>query len=186
MSFIRIAQKVGLSLDQIAESLASLPQGRTPTQADWTRLSRAWRPQLDEHIAVLQRLRDDLDSCIGCGCLSLRRCALYNGDDRAALLGPGPRYLLGDTPDDLPGHLSRRRPHGQRRRRRHQIGDPSRSPTTKRSPNHRDEMSPVAVGQQEHRRDAADPLVEVAISNSVDRPCRPCAPARRPPMRPGR
>src|SRR4051812_3996672 len=102
VSFIRIAQKVGLSLDQIAESLASLPQGRTPTQADWTRLSRAWRPQLDEHIAVLQRLRDDLDSCIGCGCLSLRRCALYNGDDRAALLGPGPRYLLGDTPDDLP------------------------------------------------------------------------------------
>ena len=102
VSFIRIAQKVGLSLDQIAESLASLPQGRTPTQADWTRLSRAWRPQLDEHIAVLQRLRDDLDSCIGCGCLSLRRCALYNGEDRAALLGPGPRYLLGDTPADLP------------------------------------------------------------------------------------
>ena len=102
VSFIRIAQKVGLSLDQIADSLGSLPQGRTPTQADWAKLSRAWRPQLDEHIAVLQRLRDDLDSCIGCGCLSLRRCAIYNGDDRAALLGPGPRYLLGDTPDDLP------------------------------------------------------------------------------------
>ena len=102
VSFIRIAQKVGLSLEQIADSLASLPRGRTPTQADWARLSRAWRPQLDEHIAVLQRLRDDLDSCIGCGCLSLKRCAIYNGDDRAALLGPGPRYLLGDTPDDLP------------------------------------------------------------------------------------
>jgi len=102
VSFIRIAQKVGLSLDQIAESLTSLPRGRTPTQADWARLSRSWRPQLDEHIAVLQRLRDDLDSCIGCGCLSLKRCAIYNGDDRAALLGPGPRYLLGDSSDDLP------------------------------------------------------------------------------------
>lgn len=99
VSFVRIAQSVGLSLDEIRSALASLPRSRTPTQADWTRLSRAWRPQLDEQIALLQRLRDQLDSCIGCGCLSLRRCALYNQGDRAATLGPGPRYLLGDRSD---------------------------------------------------------------------------------------
>jgi MerR family redox-sensitive transcriptional activator SoxR len=103
VSFIRIAQKVGLSLDQIRDALASLPESRTPTQADWTRLSQAWRPQLDEQIAVLTRLRDQLDECIGCGCLSLRTCALYNGHDRAGQLGPGPRFLLGDTPEDLEG-----------------------------------------------------------------------------------
>jgi MerR family redox-sensitive transcriptional activator SoxR len=96
VSFIRIAQKVGLSLDQIRESLATLPRSRTPTKADWSRLSRSWRPQLDEHIAVLERLRDQLDECIGCGCLSLRSCALYNTGDAAAGLGPGPRFLLGD------------------------------------------------------------------------------------------
>jgi MerR family redox-sensitive transcriptional activator SoxR len=97
VSFIRIAQRVGLSLDEISASLASLPAGRTPNKADWARLSRGWRPQLDEQIAVLQRLRDELTECIGCGCLSLRACALYNHDDVAARLGPGPRYLLGDT-----------------------------------------------------------------------------------------
>jgi MerR family redox-sensitive transcriptional activator SoxR len=102
VSFIRIAQKVGLSLDQIRASLASLPESRTPTKADWSRLSNAWRPQLDEHIAVLQRLRDELTDCIGCGCLSLRSCALYNHDDGAAVLGPGPRFLLGDTHADVP------------------------------------------------------------------------------------
>jgi MerR family redox-sensitive transcriptional activator SoxR len=96
VSFIRIAQKVGLSLDQIREALATLPRSRTPTKADWSRLSRSWRPRLDEHIAVLERLRDQLDECIGCGCLSLRSCALYNTGDAAAGLGPGPRYLLGD------------------------------------------------------------------------------------------
>jgi MerR family redox-sensitive transcriptional activator SoxR len=96
VSFIRIAQKVGLSLDQIRESLATLPRSRTPTKADWARLSRTWRPELDEHIAMLVRLRDQLDECIGCGCLSLRSCALYNTGDAAAGFGPGPRYLLGD------------------------------------------------------------------------------------------
>jgi MerR family redox-sensitive transcriptional activator SoxR len=100
VSFIRIAQRVGLSLDQIRESLASLPASRTPNKADWARLSQSWRPQLDDHIAVLQRLRDELTECIGCGCLSLRSCALYNHDDVAAGLGPGPRYLLGDTHAD--------------------------------------------------------------------------------------
>lgn len=102
VSFIRIAQKLGLSLEQIRGSLASLPDNRTPNKADWARLSAAWRPQLDEHIAMLQRLRDELTECIGCGCLSLRACNLYNRDDEAALLGSGPRYLLGDTFLDLP------------------------------------------------------------------------------------
>ena len=102
IAFIRIAQRVGLTLDEIRAALSSLPEGRTPTKADWAKLSRSWRPQLDEQIAVLVRLRDELTSCIGCGCLSLRTCALYNPDDAAAALGAGPRYLLGDTSDDLP------------------------------------------------------------------------------------
>jgi MerR family redox-sensitive transcriptional activator SoxR len=102
IAFIRIAQRVGLTLDEIRDALGSLPAGRTPTKADWARLSRAWRPRLDEQIAVLVRLRDELTSCIGCGCLSLRTCSLYNPDDAAAALGAGPRYLLGDTSDDLP------------------------------------------------------------------------------------
>jgi MerR family redox-sensitive transcriptional activator SoxR len=98
LAFIRIAQRVGLSLEEIRAALATLPERRTPTKADWERLSRSWRPRLDEQIAVLERLRDDLSSCIGCGCLSLKACRLYNEDDRAARLGAGPRYLLGDTP----------------------------------------------------------------------------------------
>jgi MerR family transcriptional regulator, redox-sensitive transcriptional activator SoxR len=98
VSFIRIAQQIGVGLDEIRAALAALPAGRTPTKADWARVSRAWRPRLDEQIAVLQRLRDTLADCIGCGCLSLRSCALYNPDDRAARFGPGARYLLGDPP----------------------------------------------------------------------------------------
>ena len=78
----------------------TLPEGRTPTKKDWSRLSRTWRPRLDARIAELERLRDELDGCIGCGCLSLQRCALYNPGDRAARLGPGPRFLEGDTPAD--------------------------------------------------------------------------------------
>ena len=74
VSFIRIAQRVGLSLDEIRDALASLPASRTPSKADWARLSRSWRPLLDERIAVLERLRDTLTDCIGCGCLSLRSC----------------------------------------------------------------------------------------------------------------
>jgi MerR family redox-sensitive transcriptional activator SoxR len=101
VAFIRVAQTVGLGLDEIRASLDSLPQGRTPTKADWAKLSRAWRPLLDERIAELVLLRDKLTDCIGCGCLSLRACALYNPEDRAAVLGSGPRYLLGDTPGDL-------------------------------------------------------------------------------------
>jgi MerR family transcriptional regulator, redox-sensitive transcriptional activator SoxR len=98
VAFVRIAQRVGLSLDDIRAALASLPKERTPNKADWARLSQSWRPQLDEQIAVLVRLRDDLSSCIGCGCLSLKACALYNPEDAAASYGTGPRYLLGDPP----------------------------------------------------------------------------------------
>ena len=102
IAFIKVAQQVGLSLDEVAESLATLPTERAPNKHDWERLSRAWRDRLDHQLALLQGLRDELDSCIGCGCLSLRACRLYNPDDRAALLGAGPRYLLGDSPADLP------------------------------------------------------------------------------------
>jgi MerR family redox-sensitive transcriptional activator SoxR len=98
VAFIRIAQRVGLSLDEIRTALASLPDERTPTKADWARLSRSWRPQLDEQIALLERLRDNLTSCIGCGCLSLKACGLFNPDDAAVQYGSGPRYLLGDEP----------------------------------------------------------------------------------------
>jgi len=98
VAFVRIAQRVGLTLEEIRTALASLPEERTPTKADWARLSNSWRPQLDAQIAVLQRLRDELTSCIGCGCLSLKACALYNPEDAAATYGAGPRYLLGDKP----------------------------------------------------------------------------------------
>ena len=98
VAFIRTAQRVGLSLEEIASALASLPGDRTPTKADWEKLSRSWRTRLDDQIAVLERLRDRLTSCIGCGCLSLRTCALMNPGDVAAARGSGPRYLLGDRP----------------------------------------------------------------------------------------
>jgi len=98
LAFIRAARNVGLTLDEVAAALATLPEARTPTKADWERLSRSWRPQLDEQIAMLERLREDLSSCIGCGCLSLKTCALYNPGDAAQVRGTGPRYLLGDVP----------------------------------------------------------------------------------------
>ncbi len=96
VSFVRIAQRVGLSLGEIREALASLPDERTPTATDWERLATEWRPRLDEQIAVLTRLRDELDGCIGCGCLSLSVCRIWNPGDAAGDLGPGPRYLLSD------------------------------------------------------------------------------------------
>jgi len=95
VAFIRIAQQVGLSLDEIRAALASLPESRTPTKADWTRLSEAWQGRLDEQIGLLQRLRAKLTSCIGCGCLSLKACHLSNPEDIVAERGPGPRYLIG-------------------------------------------------------------------------------------------
>jgi MerR family redox-sensitive transcriptional activator SoxR len=94
VSFIRIAQQVGLSLDEIRAALSSLPENRTPDEHDWHRLSSSWRPRLDAQIAMLERLRDRLDTCIGCGCLSLKVCRLMNADDVAASAGPGPRYVL--------------------------------------------------------------------------------------------
>jgi MerR family transcriptional regulator, redox-sensitive transcriptional activator SoxR len=101
VSFVRIAQRLGLSLEEIGAALATLPADRTPTRAQWAKLSRSWRGRLDERIAALESLRDDLTGCIGCGCLSLQRCRLNNPDDAAAALGTGPRYLLGDEPDDV-------------------------------------------------------------------------------------
>lgn len=89
VAFIRAAQRVGLSLDEVAEALATLPDGRTPTKADWHRLSKAWRPRLDEQIRRIELLRERLDGCIGCGCLSLRSCALHNPGDEAAERGTG-------------------------------------------------------------------------------------------------
>ena len=93
LAFIRAARNVGLSLEEVAAALATLPAERAPTRADWSRLSRSWRGRLDEQISALQRLRDGLDSCIGCGCLSLRTCAISNPGDEAATFGSGARYL---------------------------------------------------------------------------------------------
>jgi MerR family transcriptional regulator, redox-sensitive transcriptional activator SoxR len=93
LAFIRAARNVGLSLEETAAAMATLPGGRTPTKADWTRLSKGWRHRLDEQIEALARLRDGLDSCIGCGCLSLRRCAFSNPADGAAAQGPGAAFL---------------------------------------------------------------------------------------------
>jgi len=101
VSFIRAAQRVGLTLEEIADALEGLPAGRTPTAADWELLAGRWRARLDERITALEALRDQLASCIGCGCLSLDSCALYNPDDGAAMLGSGPRYLLGDRSTDV-------------------------------------------------------------------------------------
>ncbi len=89
VAFIRTAQRVGLTLEEVSEALDTLPQGRTPTKADWARLSRSWRPRLDEQIRRIELLRDRLDGCIGCGCLSLRTCTLVNPGDVLAEQGPG-------------------------------------------------------------------------------------------------
>ena len=89
VSFIRAAQRVGLSLEEIGAALSTLPDARTPTASDWARLSRAWRGRLDEQIRRIEKLRDQLDSCIGCGCLSLRTCALNTPSDVLADHGPG-------------------------------------------------------------------------------------------------
>ncbi len=101
VAFIRVAQSVGLTLEAIHAALATLPNQRTPTRADWERLSSTWRPVLDQRIDSLMRLRDRLSSCIGCGCLSLKTCALYNPNDTARVRGAGPRYLLGDLPQSV-------------------------------------------------------------------------------------
>jgi MerR family transcriptional regulator, redox-sensitive transcriptional activator SoxR len=93
LAFIRAARNVGLSLEEVAAALATLPENRTPTRAYWARLSRTWRHRLEDQIAALQRLRDGLDSCIGCGCLSLKTCAIQNPADMASTRGVGAVYL---------------------------------------------------------------------------------------------
>ena len=93
LAFVRAASNVGLSLEEVRAALATLPAGRTPSKADWRRLSQSWRARLDEQITALEDLRDGLTGCIGCGCLSLRSCRLSNPGDAARGQGPGARYL---------------------------------------------------------------------------------------------
>ena len=104
IAFIVFAQRIGLSLNEIGAELAKLPPNRAPNRRDWSRLSSKWTARIDERIAELERLRVGLTECIGCGCLSLDRCRLSNPGDRAAGLGPGPRYWVGDRPPSRPDH----------------------------------------------------------------------------------
>ena len=101
LSFVMIAQQLGFTLKEIESRLAALPEGRTPSKRDWSRISREFHVVLQERIDMMTKLQELLDGCIGCGCLSLAKCKLYNPEDRASVLGSGPRYLLGDTPSQL-------------------------------------------------------------------------------------
>ena len=94
IAFIRIAQRVGLTLEEIVSALGALPVDRAPNGQDWRRLTRGWQDRIDQRIALLEALQGGLSECIGCGCLSLRTCALANPDDVAATTGSGPRYLI--------------------------------------------------------------------------------------------
>jgi MerR family redox-sensitive transcriptional activator SoxR len=98
LAFIRAAQRIGLTLEEVGESLARLPVDHVPHANEWSRVARTWEHRIDDQIAELQRLKDALTGCVGCGCLSLTRCGLYNTQDTAAERGPGARYLLGDEP----------------------------------------------------------------------------------------
>ena len=97
IAFIVFAQRIGLTLEEIGVELARLPRDRAPGRRDWSRLSKGWEARIDQRIAELRRLKAGLTECIGCGCLSLDRCALANPGDRVARLGPGPRFWLGDS-----------------------------------------------------------------------------------------
>ncbi len=99
LSFVMIAQQFGFTLPEIRTLMQQLPDRRTPTPGDWAKIGQQFRDRLDARIETLQKLRDNLDGCIGCGCLSLPKCALYNAGDRAKAKGTGPRYLMGDSPD---------------------------------------------------------------------------------------
>lgn len=101
LSFIMITQQQGFTLDEIRDMLSGLPNARTPTQKDWARISRRLATRIEERIAQLKQMRQNLNGCIGCGCLSLKKCALYNPDDAIAVKGAGPRYLMGDRSSDL-------------------------------------------------------------------------------------
>jgi MerR family redox-sensitive transcriptional activator SoxR len=96
IAFIVFAQRIGMTLDEVASELAKLPSGRVPEGSDWAKLSGGWTSRIDEQIGLLHRLRESLSGCIGCGCLSLEHCRLANPGDRAARLGPGPRYWVSD------------------------------------------------------------------------------------------
>jgi MerR family transcriptional regulator, redox-sensitive transcriptional activator SoxR len=96
IAFIRIAQRVGLTLEEIVTALAVLPADHAPTRKDWERLTAGWQDRIEQRIALLEALQSGLSNCIGCGCLSLRTCALANPDDAAAAMGPGPQYLMSD------------------------------------------------------------------------------------------
>lgn len=98
VAFIRAAQRVGLSLEEISAALSRLPNSRTPTRADWERVSRSWTGRIDQQIADLHRLKEKISGCIGCGCLSLTTCVLSNPDDEQGALGPGPAWLA--TPEN--------------------------------------------------------------------------------------
>ncbi len=98
VSFIKIAQSLGLTIEDVVQAFAALPEGRTPTAADWRAISGGIRSVLDRKIAELENMRDKLDNCIGCGCLSLKRCALYNAGDQAGKTGTGPRFIFRDGP----------------------------------------------------------------------------------------
>ncbi len=102
LSFVIAAQQFGFSLEHIRAELDKLPKTRAPSKSDWARVSKAFRRELDARIAALTALRETLDGCIGCGCLSLEVCALYNARDKAAARGAGPRYLMGDRASDIP------------------------------------------------------------------------------------
>ncbi len=95
IAFIVFAQRIGLTLDEVGAALKKLPEGRIPRRGDWARLSSTWTARIDQRIAELKRLRAGLTECIGCGCLSIDRCALANPADRAGRAGPGPRYWFG-------------------------------------------------------------------------------------------
>ncbi|WP_238364805.1 redox-sensitive transcriptional activator SoxR [Mesobacterium pallidum] len=102
LAFVQVAQGLGFGLPRIREVLADLPDGRPPNARDWKKISAMFRAELDQRIATLETLRDDLDGCIGCGCLSMERCALYNARDKAAKKGSGARYLMGDRSSEVP------------------------------------------------------------------------------------
>ena len=117
IGFIRVSQRVGISLNDIRRALEELPDNRTPTEEDWTRLATAWREDLDRRISQLVRLRDNLTDCIGCGCLTIGSCRLYNPYDKLASEGPGPRRLLNEAAEIRP-HTARRAPTADSRSRK--------------------------------------------------------------------
>jgi MerR family redox-sensitive transcriptional activator SoxR len=128
IAFIVFAQRIGLTLDEIGRELARLPPDRAPTRRDWSSLSRTWTARIDDRIAELERLRLGLEGCIGCGCLSLDRCKFANPEDRAARLGAGPRYWIGDRPPrggDRPPRDGDRPPSGDPPGRRRPVNAPA-------------------------------------------------------------